>query len=82
MVIHGGYWENVWNIDNALIHTLPPFLVQNGHYVCAVEYRRSEHVGGGWPGTNDDIVMALNTLHANQAKVLDLIMNVCSNDDI
>ena len=81
VIIHGGYWENVWNIDNALIDTLPEFLTKSGHFVCSIEYRRSDHIGGGWPGTNDDIISALNLLHQQQSTV-GLAILVCSVNQI
>jgi acetyl esterase/lipase len=69
VIVHGGYWESVWNVDNALIDTLAPFLSSRGHVAVEVEYRRSDEVGGGWPGTNDDIVDALNMFASVQPKV-------------
>jgi acetyl esterase/lipase len=67
VIIHGGYWESVWNVDNALIDTMAPILAANGHLAVEIEYRRADE--GGYPGTNDDIVDALNTLIAQQPKV-------------
>ncbi len=46
-------------MDNALIDTLPAFLVSQGHNVCTMEYRRSV----GFPGTNEDCLSALVALH-------------------
>lgn len=33
-----------------------------GYGVCLIEYRRVGHDGGGWPGTNEDILEALYKL--------------------
>jgi acetyl esterase/lipase len=44
------------------IETLAPFLVDKGHCVCLIEYRRCGE-GGGWPNTNTDILVALRRMH-------------------
>ena len=46
-----------------------------GYAVCEVEYRRREHEGGGFPGTNMDCVAALRLLHEKSmesSSVLDI----------
>lgn len=65
VIIHGGFWKQQYNIDNALIHTLAPFFVTEGFAACEVEYRRGRLDGGagGWPMTNHDINSALIKLH-------------------
>lgn len=67
VVIHGGYWKNKFGLDdpygNAGTATLAPFFLSRGFSVVELEYRRRDHEGGGWPGTNDDIVLALRKLH-------------------
>ncbi|CAM6001892.1 unnamed protein product [Sphagnum balticum] len=72
VIIHGGFWRAIYNVDNSLIETLQPALSKLGYGVCLVEYRRNEHVGGGWPGTNDDIISALKRLH-EYSKVWELV---------
>ncbi|CAM9255834.1 unnamed protein product [Ectocarpus fasciculatus] len=69
-ILHGGFWKQKYGIDNAAIESLAPFFVSRGVAACEVEYRRvappgSESPGdgeGGWPKTNDDIILALNKI--------------------
>ena len=62
VIFHGGFWKEKYGIDNAAIETLCPYFVEQGYAVCEVEYRRREHAGGGFPGTNNDCVAALSML--------------------
>lgn len=57
VVVHGGYWKAVYN----LIHTghLCRALAEAGIATWNVEYRRVGDVGGGWPGTLDDVRRSL-----------------------
>lgn len=52
-------------MDNSLIENLVPYFTAKKYGVCTLEYRRREHDGGGWPGTNQDIVSGLKKLHEN-----------------
>lgn len=69
VIIHGGFWKQKYTIDNSAIDTMAPYFLSRGIAACLVEYRRvgTEPLGsgdaGGWPLTNDDIVLALNKLH-------------------
>ena len=63
MIIHGGYWKNEYNIDNSLIDTLPDFLINQNYAVYVLEYRRVEGSNGGWPETNQDILIAMIKLN-------------------
>jgi acetyl esterase/lipase len=58
VVLHGGYWKAQYN----LIHTghLCSALAAEGIATWNVEYRRVGDVGGGWPGTLDDVRRALS----------------------
>jgi len=60
-LIHGGFWRDRWNIDNALLIDTVPDLNSRGVAVCAIEYRRNgqENNGGGVPGTMEDYVSAM-----------------------
>eukprot|EP00929_Paragymnodinium_shiwhaense_P069813 TRINITY_DN35248_c0_g1_i2.p1 TRINITY_DN35248_c0_g1~~TRINITY_DN35248_c0_g1_i2.p1 ORF type:complete len:319 (+),score=63.20 TRINITY_DN35248_c0_g1_i2:85-1041(+) len=66
IVIHGGYWKNRYGLDdeyfNAGTGTLAPFFVKSGFSAVELEYRRRDHDGGGWPGTNDDILAAIQRI--------------------
>lgn len=66
VVIHGGYWKNKYGIDdpygNAGTASLAPFFLERGFAAVELEYRRRDHEGGGWPGTNEDILAGLRCL--------------------
>ena len=53
VLIHGGCWLSEYNIDHS--HVLSSALAARGYAVWAIEYRRSGDIGGGWPGSYDDI---------------------------
>jgi len=60
VIVHGGCWLNAFGVD----HTFPmaTALAQDGHPVWSLEYRRTGDDGGGWPGSFDDIKLALAQL--------------------
>ena len=60
VIVHGGCWLNAFGVD----HTFPmaTALAQDGHPVWSLEYRRTGDEGGGWPGSFDDIKLALAQL--------------------
>lgn len=60
VVIHGGYWQATYN----LIHAghLCVDLAQHGIATWNIEYRRLGDPGGGWPGTGDDVLRAVDHL--------------------
>eukprot|EP00933_Yihiella_yeosuensis_P081291 TRINITY_DN9487_c1_g1_i2.p1 TRINITY_DN9487_c1_g1~~TRINITY_DN9487_c1_g1_i2.p1 ORF type:complete len:298 (+),score=75.20 TRINITY_DN9487_c1_g1_i2:44-937(+) len=66
VTIHGGYWKNKFGLDdeygNAGTASLAPFFRSRGFGVVELEYRRRDHEGGGWPGSNEDILSALKKL--------------------
>lgn len=84
VIIHGGFWKDEWTIDNAAHMTLAPSLtkpVENasgptGAYAAIeVEYRRRGHPGGGYPGTQEDVLASLaflRTLVDDEGLPLDL----------
>ncbi len=51
--VHGGCWLNAYDIS----HSFPvsTALAQEGYAVWSLEYRRTGDVGGGWPGSFEDI---------------------------
>jgi acetyl esterase/lipase len=53
IVIHGGYWRARY--DLAHIGHLCEALTKQGLATWSLEYRRIGNLGGGWPGTFDDI---------------------------
>ena len=52
-----------YNVDNAAIDSIAPFLVKRGYAACEVEYRRGSE--GGWPISNEDCLAALASLKNN-----------------
>ncbi len=59
--IHGGCWLNAYDIKHSV--GWMTHLAAEGLTVFGIEYRRTGDQGGGWPGSRDDIVTALDTLH-------------------
>ena len=53
VLIHGGCWLNVYDIKHSF--PLSTALAAAGYAVWSLEYRRSGDVGGGWPGSLEDI---------------------------
>src|SRR5262249_47030178 len=60
LFLHGGFWRAEYGRE----HTRPlaEALADAGWAVCAPEYRRSGQPGGGWPGTFEDVVAAVDRL--------------------
>ena len=75
VVLHGGYWKNRFGLDdeygNAGTKSLGPFFLARGFSVVEVEYRRRDHAGGGWPGTNQDVLTAIHYLCRLSEEVLE-----------
>lgn len=55
--IHGGCWLNQYDIQHS--YPLSSALAEAGYAVWSLEYRRTGDVGGGWPGSFDDIRQGL-----------------------
>lgn len=53
VLIHGGCWLNEYDIQHSF--PLSSALAAAGYAVWSLEYRRTGDVGGGWPGTFEDI---------------------------
>lgn len=62
VLYHGGFWKQQWTVDNTPLVSVVPDLLARGFGVVEVEYRRRDDEGGGWPGTNQDALLALNSL--------------------
>ncbi|CAK9056912.1 unnamed protein product [Durusdinium trenchii] len=75
VVLHGGYWKNKFGLDdaygNAGTISLHRFFWEKGFSAVEVEYRRRDHPGGGWPGTNEDILSALTRISQLKAEGLE-----------
>lgn len=61
--IHGGYWRARYDLE--YLGHLCATLTAKGVATANVEYRRVGHVGGGWPGTFEDIRTAYRFLVQN-----------------
>ena len=57
LVIHGGCWSNAY--DRQHLIPMARTLALAGYNVWLAEYRRVGDAGGGWPGTLDDIALAI-----------------------
>jgi len=72
IVLHGGYWKNRYGLGdeygNAGTASVTPFFLARGFSVVEVEYRRRDHEGGGWPGTNQDVLAAVHHVCALSSK--------------
>ncbi len=55
--IHGGFWRAAY--DRSHTGPLAADLATRGYPVATIEYRRVGQPGGGWPGTLDDVVAAV-----------------------
>ncbi len=60
MMIHGGFWRAKYD----LFHTSHACwaLAKSGIAVANLEYRRVGNIGGGWPGTYDDVRAGLTAV--------------------
>jgi acetyl esterase/lipase len=56
--IHGGCWESAYSLDHASY--LSSALANAGYVVWMPEYRRLGDAGAGWPGTFEDVAMAVD----------------------
>ena len=57
--VHGGCWLNAYGYEHA--KGLYSALANLGMGVYVIEYRRVGDEGGGWPGSLNDVVSAINT---------------------
>lgn len=60
VLVHGGCWLNAFGVDHSM--PMATALSQLGHPVWSLEYRRTGDAGGGWPGSFNDIKLALSQL--------------------
>ncbi len=60
VLVHGGCWLNAFDIKHT--HALSTALMRAGYAVWSIEYRRTGDQGGAWPGSYDDIKLAISHL--------------------
>jgi acetyl esterase/lipase len=58
--LHGGFWRAAY--DRVHARSLAVGLAAAGYAVALPEYRRTGQAGGGWPGTFDDVALAVDTV--------------------
>ena len=60
--IHGGCWRSQYDLKH--VGPAAAALVKEGFATWTIEYRRVGDIGGGWPGTFDDISHAIDHVRA------------------
>jgi acetyl esterase/lipase len=56
-MIHGGFWRSRFDLSHSA--NLCEGLTRAGFPTANIEYRRMGQAGGGWPGTLDDVLAAV-----------------------
>jgi len=60
VTIHGGFWQSQYDLTEN--HPICEDLSNRGFATWNIEYRRVGEAGGGFPGTFNDVIAAVNTL--------------------
>ena len=60
LLLHGGFWRAAF--DRSHLGPLAAALAAESFAVCTPEFRRTGQPGGGWPGTFDDVALAVDRL--------------------
>jgi acetyl esterase/lipase len=60
LLLHGGFWRAAY--DRTHLGPLATALAAENFAVCTPEFRRTGQPGGGWPGTFDDVALAVDRL--------------------
>jgi acetyl esterase/lipase len=72
VLIHGGCWLNSFDLNH--LRPLASTLVNSGFNVNVIEYRRTGDPGGGWPGSLEDVLAAIDEVHTRQTSSVPLIV--------
>ncbi|CAN5770516.1 alpha/beta hydrolase [soil metagenome] len=64
--IHGGCWRAQY--DLAHVASASSALAADGYATWTIEYRRLGDVGGGWPGTFEDVALAVDHVRSLAAQ--------------
>lgn len=72
--IHGGFWRSAY--DRRHTRPLADALAASGFVVCTPEFRRTGQPGGGWPGTFDDVALAVDALPPIVAQTVGSLVDV------
>ncbi|MEX3914398.1 alpha/beta hydrolase family protein [Bacillus paralicheniformis] len=71
VTIHGGFWQSRFNLKEN--NPIAMDLTNRGYATWNIEYRRVGEEGGGWTGTFNDVIDAINHLtHLKEPYSLDL----------
>ncbi|MED3825046.1 alpha/beta hydrolase [Priestia flexa] len=60
VLIHGGFWQARYNLEEN--NPIAVDLTKRGFVTWNIEYRRVGEDGGGWTGTFNDVISAINYL--------------------
>ncbi|MCM3393092.1 alpha/beta hydrolase [Cytobacillus oceanisediminis] len=60
VLIHGGFWQARYNLEEN--NPIADDLTHKGYATWNIEYRRVGEEGGGWSGTFNDVINAVNHL--------------------
>jgi acetyl esterase/lipase len=60
ITIHGGFWQSKYDLDEN--NPFAEDLTSRGYTTWNIEYRRVGEDGGGWQGTFNDVINAVNHL--------------------
>ena len=71
ILIHGGCWSDLPGAGREQLRHLGADLAANGIAAWSVGYRRADELGGGYPGTFNDVAEAIDLLRS-QARRLNL----------
>jgi acetyl esterase/lipase len=64
VLIHGGCWRALPNAAREQMRHLGADLAQQGMAAWSIGYRRADEAGGGYPGTYQDVGLAIDRLRA------------------
>ncbi|XBO87238.1 alpha/beta hydrolase [Bacillus licheniformis] len=64
VMIHGGFWQSRYDLEEN--NPIAEDLTSRGYATWNIEYRRVGEDGGGWKGTFNDVIYAIN--HLSQLK--------------
>ncbi len=68
VMIHGGFWRARYDLLHA--GHLCAALTTAGFTTANIEYRRTGELGGGWPGTFEDVKQAINFVRTPRTIVI------------
>jgi alpha/beta superfamily hydrolase len=78
--LHGGFWRAAY--DRVHARPLAVALAEAGYAVVLPEYRRTGQAGGGWPGTFDDVALAVDVLPGLVPAVVSGVVGLAAVSDL